>query len=1103
MNQPSRTQSFESISGPRCRHESRSRQCQLADTVHGGSLRRFTTAAARRGLTVAAAIVLAALFPGPCSEAQLLSARDPSIAAPAGGNGHSTDAVISPGGRFVVFSSAACDLVPGDDRQFYLDVFLRDRASNSTVLVSINLNGTGGGDSHSLFGQVSTNGRYVVFQSDADNLVTNDANGSTDIFIRDLVAGATTVVSVSTNGVPGNGVSSDAVMSPDGRYVAFVSTAPDLVPGDTNGMADVFVRDTVANTTTLASVGAVPYGTAVAGMATPAITPDGRFVAFFSTAAGLGATNPPTGEVYVCDMLAGTTTWASTNAAAIALNTFGTLTNYASYHPCLSDDGAFVAFKAGGTNLGSGNVILQYELATGVTTIISTNGLGAFPDDEDRYGPEMTPDGRFVAYARAEAGTNGVNSSVHLWDSQTATDILISDDGSGVPTNTISHTPALSPDGRFVCFLSNATNLFGNAVSNGFHAYVCDLQLGTMQLVDVDTNGVGSTDIQGTVPGLSADGGFVVFTGPDGSLVSQDNNGMFDVFVRDTTAGTTELISQRDPALVPDSGNGIVRLCPFSISADGRWIMFDSAANDLVPNDANGMPDVFVRDSVTGQTVLVSVGTDGNPALGGASSSAAISPDGRYVVFVSSATNLIAGQTNIYLNIYRRDLQLETTILVSVSTNGINAGNGNSSSPVMSSDGRYVTFLSAASNLAPGAPATASTYGNYTFQRDIDSGSTVMLTIGPGTGTKPFAPSVSADGRYVAYQSVNSPDPVQIHDMQLGMDVYTNGNTTSAVLSPDGTRLLYFRGTSPYGVYVDDVATHSNLFSFPSKVPIWGPGQWSSNGQFVAFVSTTNSLSGGDNNTNKVYLADLQTGVATLVSVNYTHTGGANAASDMPVVSADGRWVAYRSFATNIVAGDLNPAPKIFLFDRLTGLNAVLSPAQTDSSAFPWIGMPVMSAGGQSVAFLSVGSSLVSGDLNRVSDAFTIGVDSDGDGIPDYWMMEYFSHPTGQAGDLSLASDDAAGDGISNLQAYLDGINPTNAMQDFGLEILPVSPSDNTVTLVWSTTFPLNYQVQYKTNLSDPDWIDLPGSASIITNRAYLTLPADQSSRFFRVMGSN
>ena len=205
MNQPSRTQSFESISGPRCRHESRSRQCQLADTVHGGSLRRFTTAAARRGLTVAAAIVLAALFPGPCSEAQLLSARDPSIAAPAGGNGHSTDAVISPGGRFVVFSSAACDLVPGDDRQFYLDVFLRDRASNSTVLVSINLNGTGGGDSHSLFGQVSTNGRYVVFQSDADNLVTNDANGSTDIFIRDLVAGATTVVSVSTNGVPGNG----------------------------------------------------------------------------------------------------------------------------------------------------------------------------------------------------------------------------------------------------------------------------------------------------------------------------------------------------------------------------------------------------------------------------------------------------------------------------------------------------------------------------------------------------------------------------------------------------------------------------------------------------------------------------------------------------------------------------------------------------------------------------------------------------------------------------------------------------------------------------------------------------------------------------------
>ena len=116
------------------------------------------------------------------------------------------------------------------------------------MLVSGNLSGTGGGNGNSMLGQVSTNGQFVVFQSDASNLVPNDTNGVTDIFVRDLVAGTTTLVSVSTNGGPANGASTDPVMTPDGRYVAFISSASNLVPGDTNGIPDVFVRDLVAGT---------------------------------------------------------------------------------------------------------------------------------------------------------------------------------------------------------------------------------------------------------------------------------------------------------------------------------------------------------------------------------------------------------------------------------------------------------------------------------------------------------------------------------------------------------------------------------------------------------------------------------------------------------------------------------------------------------------------------------------------------------------------------------------------------------------------------------------------------------------------------------------
>ena len=165
-------------------------------------------------------------------------------------NGDSVAPWISADGRFVLFSSSASDLVPDDNNQLGVDVFLRDRASNTTVLVSANFSGAGGGNGNSLAGQVSTNGRYAVFQSDASDLLPGDTNGVSDIFVRDLQTGSNILVSVAADGSWGNGVSTDPVMTPDGRYVAFVSAATNLVAGDTNGIADVFVRDLVNGTTT-------------------------------------------------------------------------------------------------------------------------------------------------------------------------------------------------------------------------------------------------------------------------------------------------------------------------------------------------------------------------------------------------------------------------------------------------------------------------------------------------------------------------------------------------------------------------------------------------------------------------------------------------------------------------------------------------------------------------------------------------------------------------------------------------------------------------------------------------------------------------------------
>ncbi len=960
---------------------------------------------------------------------QLLTPRDPSLALPAGGNGDSCGAVVSPDGRFVVFSSAANNQVPENDRQFYMNVYLRDRASNTTTLVSVSVNGTSGGNGHSLYGQVSTNGQYVLFESQTGNLVSGFTNWIGDVYVRDLLAGTTAVASVGTNGSQANYRSYDAVMTPDGRYVAFARMGYVNLAGpviiDTPG---IFVRDMVAGSTTLVSVGATNSFTATT-MATPQITPDGNYVAFCSSATGMVAGASVNGEVYVRDLTGGTTTWASVDASAIMQSAFGeTVSNVSSYCPRLTDDGQLVAFKSTGTNVTGMTAIFVYDQVLDLTTLITTNAIGSLPDDENRYGPEITPTGRFIAYVNQELPGGSTNSSVYVWDSLADTNILVSTDGSGVPTNTISDTPVFSRNGRYVVFRSNATTLVTNAVSASFHFYLRDLQANTTQLVDADTNGVGSTDVGSAFPSMSANGRVVVFNSPDGSLVSGDFNNALDVFARDTVAGTTELDSLRNPSLISQTGDAMARMWPYAISGNGRWAVFESFADDLVPNDTNGRCDVFLRDLWTGQTSLVSAGMGGTPALGGNSDSAVISANGRYVAFASGATNLTADWvTNI--NIFRRDLQTGTTILISVNSS-TTGGMTNYSDPVISADGRYIAYLTVRPSFS-------------TYWRDVNSNSAVLL--GPAfpasSSSSPFLTSMSADGRYVSYITNAQ---FKIRDTQVGIDIYTNPfipsvTAVSAALSPDGSRVFY--QTSANLILVDQVATGSNLFSFNSTTPVQSSGQWSGDSRYIVFTGITNT----SDSASKVYLCDLATSNITLISYNATNGNPPNAASDMPSISGDGRFITFRSYATDIVASDTNPAPKVYLFDRLAGTNAIICAAQTGSNPFPWISGPVISAGAENVAFLSAGSDLVTNDFNRVADAFAVRV-------------------------------------LIRIQ------------------ISAVVMPGKTTTLAWQTVPLRNYQVQFKENLTDAQWQNLPATISFVGNEGSVTVPADRPNRFYRVV---
>ena len=1054
--------------------------------------------------------ILVAASPLCAGPVQLISARDSSVALPPGGNGDSVAPWISDDGRFVVFSSLANDLTPGGNSQPVLNVYLRDSSLNTTLLVSANASGNGGGNGHSTAGQASADGRYVVFQSDASDLVPGDTNGVSDIFLRDTLAGTTLLISVATDGGFGNEASTDPVMTPDGTCVAFISAATNLVAGDTSGMPNVFVRNLITQTTSLVSAGATGTNRS---MAAPAITPDGRYVAFFSDAQGMAAGVPGTtaGEVYVRDRLAGTTVWASTNAAMTVSNLLH-LISMPSTHPVLSDDGRYVAFKTGWTNgtaspggAGVAAVIFfQYDSVNGTTTILSTNGYAPWAFCDDVYGPEMTPDGRFVAFVQREPIGSTNYSSVRLWDQQTGTNVLVSAGANGLwPTNSTSHTSALSQDGRYVTFLSDATNLVSNTVSNGLHIYRQDLQTTTTVLMDMDTNGNGSEDQLGTIPALSADGQCAAFSAFDGGLIVGDDNNAQDVFLWDATTGTNALISAHDPLAVSQSGNLASSLGQLSISGNGGLAAFASFASDLVTNDFNGNADVFVHDLMANSNLLVSVGLDGNAGLGGGSYSPVISADGRFVVFLSGATNLVAGDNNGAVDVFRRDLQTGTTELVSLILASVNSISGSANSgiydasfPASSQDGRYIAFL---------CRTNVSTALTGLFWRDMNSNLTLVVS---GNASNQVI-SISADGQRVAY--FDSSSRLYVWDANLQANMYTNttAGLTSAAISPAGNRLLYLAANQ---LFVYDLAGQTNLFLGPSAARIRGPSQWSGDGRYVAFVTFTNLVAGDNNGTNDVYLLDFQTGALTLVSMDQSGTASAAGVSDSPVVSTDGRFVVFRSFATNVLPGIVNP-PSLVVFDRLSSSNSLLVTGTTGIGWTTWVARPVLSVDESQLAFQSWDAGLVSGDLNGAGDVFAGGLnnlpalDSDGDGIPDWWMIEYFGHPTGQAGDLSLASDDADGDGMSNLQEYLAGTDPTDPASVLALRITTDATGTN-MMLNWTAAPGKNYQILSTTNLSDAVWPVFPGSvgagsAEAIGGPRYFNVPATDSQRYFRVQCGN
>lgn len=452
--------------------------------------------ASRTGRTIAVTTGLALTAPWPLPPAAWAASgtvtRESVAESGRQGDDSSSSPDLSADGRYLTFSSSASNLVPGDTNG-QADIFVRDR--HTSVVTRVSVSGLGTQANHFSFAPaISANGQHVSFSSVASNLVGGDTNGVNDrlhhdVFVHNRLTGETLRVNVASDGSEAQGAGGSFIpssISADGRYVAFESTAPNLVSGDANGAADIFVRDVTARTTTRVNV-------------------------------------------------------ASTVPPLPALEAIGH-----SSRPSLSDDGRYVAFESNAPNLVIGDTNQAYDVfvhdrATAVTTRVSVASGGSQADD-----------GQYR-------------------DSQ---------------------VPALSADGSTVAFRSSASDLVGNDRNGRHDIFVHRRATGITDRVSVASNGTeanwGSGDGNNLrVAAISADGTRVAFRSHASNLVAGDANSEEDIFVHGPS-GTTRVSVDRGggdadgPSLWP------------ATSADGRTIAFGSSATDLVTGDSNGHHDVFV-----------------------------------------------------------------------------------------------------------------------------------------------------------------------------------------------------------------------------------------------------------------------------------------------------------------------------------------------------------------------------------------------------------------------------------------------------------------------------------------------------------------------------
>jgi Tol biopolymer transport system component len=824
------------------------------------------------------------------------------------GNGGSADPVISADGRYVAFTSWATDLAPGQSGNSEVfptpDLLLYDRAAGTTSVIASAFE-------ESFFAPaISADGRYVAFTSDAEHLVPGQQGGrGPHIFLYDrknrtfrLVSHTSTSASTA-----GDGSSQQPVISADGRFVVFLSNASDLVPGQL-ATGNVFLYDRDSGALTLLGPGSKAV-----------MSDDGRFIAI---------AGPQSLDLY--DRTTRQKTVVSDASANPAISADGRFVAF------LSNDDNLVPGQQGDTIMG----LFLYDRISRTFSLVSRRQ--GSPTVSGTAGTAvLSRDGRFVAFTSNDgnliAGQTDANHSldIFLFDRTAGTTTLASHASTAASTtgNALSYSPVISANGSRLVFFSMASDLLDGLTDSNQGQDVFAYEISSRRTLAVSQRAPEmpsfSPAILSTARALSSDGRWVAFESHSSQLVPPggDSNITTDVFLYDRVTQTTVLVSRSGGSATRTANK---RSLHPAISADGRYVAFASNATDIVPITPDPFGEdykIFLFDRIAGTTELVArTRVQNGPESFNSFPVVRISPDGRYLAFTSFAADLVPGQREPKpfgtSDVFLWDRDTRKIVLVSRSVAGeAVAGNDGSFAPQLSADGRFVAFVSDATDLVPGQVEEPSPNGLPTadlFLYDRSTGGTIQVGPVPSNRPEPFV--MSADGGVLAFHiSGDFSEGIFLYERSLGThQIIADAGDTLPSLSADGRYVAYL--DHPFRqVFLYDRATQTSALvtrSSSSRDP-----KISADGRFVAFTSNAEDLVPGQTSSPRrendfdVFLFDRESGTTILVDrLRSSPTLAVGGAESALFLSANGRQVAFNS-GVDLVDGDFNLQPDAYLFN--------------------------------------------------------------------------------------------------------------------------------------------------------------------------------------------